>query len=243
MIKTVDSIANNAARYLQEKILMGAWAADSMLPGQRELAQEMGISRASLREAISMLEALGMLRAYPGKGVKVTHGLARRAADLPSGPEAIPAEDVFLFRFVLEPAAAAMAAGAINAAGAKALWDLQHALENAIESLDLLAASESDLAFHLEVAVLSGNEMFRQSIVESRSRVAHNLRLAFADLHRIQETALEHRKITAAICSNNQEAAHHAMRTHLLQTAQRAGIQALSLYRPSSVQETSYETS
>jgi GntR family transcriptional repressor for pyruvate dehydrogenase complex len=224
MIKPISSVSSEAARLLQQQILDGRLPAGSMLPGQRELSVQMGISRASLREAISMLEALGMLSARPGKGVLVTAGMPRDKADLPGGPEAIPAKDMFQYRATIEPMAAALAAGRIDPAGASELWSLQHALEQAIATPDLVAASEADLAFHLRIARLCGNPMFDEAIRDARGRLAHNLRLAFADLGRIQETADEHRRITLAISAGDPAGAREAMRAHLVNTAARVGI-------------------
>lgn len=224
MIKPVSSVSSDAARELQQQILDGRLPAGTMLPGQRELSVTMGISRASLREAISMLEALGMLSSRPGKGVLVTRGMPRDESELPSGPEPIPAKDMFQYRATIEPVAAALAANRIEPAGASELWALQHTLENAIGTRDLVAASEADLAFHLAVARLCGNAMFTEAVMDARGRVAHNLRLAFADLDRIEETADEHRRITLAISAGDPDGARDAMRAHLANTAARVGI-------------------
>lgn len=225
MIKAVSSVSSDAARQLQQLILDGSLPPGSMLPGQRELSATMGISRASLREAISMLEALGLLSSRPGKGVVVTRGMQRGETELPAGPEAIPAKDMFQYRITLEPAAAALAAGRITPADASTLWSLQHDLERAIAGRDLVAASEVDLSFHQRVARLCGNVLLDEAIADARGRLAHNLRLAFADLGRIGETAEEHHQITLAITAGDAHGAHDAMRAHLTRTAQRAGIQ------------------
>ena len=106
----MPSVSNIAAQTLQRRILDGDYAPGAALPGQRELAENLGISRASLREAISMLEALGLLRSFVGKGVFVTAGAPADVANLPSGPNAMPPDAIFQMRFVIEPANAALAA-------------------------------------------------------------------------------------------------------------------------------------
>lgn len=234
MIKLASSVPNDAARQLQQQILNGSLPAGSMLPGQRELSARMGISRASLREAISMLEALGMLSSQPGRGVLVTHGRHRSEAELPIGPAAIPAVDMYQFRIALEPVAAALAASRITPSGASQLWAIQQNLEQAIDDNDLIAASEADLAFHLSVAQRSGNAMFQTTIGEAPDPLAHNLRLAFADPQRVRETAEEHRLITLAITAGDALEARNAMRAHLEHTAERAGISLALLQPPTS---------
>ena len=82
----MSSVSNFAAQTLQRQIFSSHYKAGTALPPQRELSEQMGISRASLREAISMLEALGLLRSRAGKGVFVTAGNGWSSHDLPAGP-------------------------------------------------------------------------------------------------------------------------------------------------------------
>lgn len=211
MLKPTRSVASEAASQLQAAILSGQWPAGSMLPGQRELAQNMGISRASLREAVSMLEALGLVSAQAGRGVMVTHGQQREPTDLPAGPSHTSPADMFIFRLALEPLGAMLAAVHITPARASQLWTLQNDLEQALNATDLVAASEVDLAFHLKVAQFSDNPMLSQALSTTSAGLAHNLRLPFAEIARIRETAEEHRTITAAISAGQATEARLAM--------------------------------
>ena len=68
----MPSLSNVAAQNIQRLIANGTYASGKTLPSQRDLAETLGISRACLREAISMLEALGLVRSHAGKGVFVT---------------------------------------------------------------------------------------------------------------------------------------------------------------------------
>ena len=65
----MPSLSNVAAQNIQRLIANGTYASGKTLPSQRDLAETLGISRACLREAISMLEALGLVRSHAGKGV------------------------------------------------------------------------------------------------------------------------------------------------------------------------------
>lgn len=224
MLKASRSVASEAASQLQSAILDGRWQTGTMLPGQRELAQSMGISRASLREAISMLEALGLVSAQAGRGVVVTHGQQRESSELPTGPAETQPADTFVFRLALEPLAAFLAAQRITPARASQLWTLQSDLEQALAQIDLVAASEADLAFHLRIAEYSDNPMIAQSLSTASAGLAHNLRLPFADIARIRETADEHRRITSTISAGDAEQARLAMHQHLAGAAARAGV-------------------
>lgn len=65
------SVASTAADALRLRILTGRYLAGQTLPGERELSDELGVSRLTLRSAIAHLEAEGLLRAVHGSGTRV----------------------------------------------------------------------------------------------------------------------------------------------------------------------------
>ena len=66
-----STVVNSVVEKLRQALARGQWRTGDMLPGQRELAEQLGISRPSLREAVTVLETLGLVRSLPGKGVLV----------------------------------------------------------------------------------------------------------------------------------------------------------------------------
>ena len=216
-------LSNIAARALQRQIQEGRFARGAMLPGQRQLALDMGISRAALREAVSTLEALGLLRTQPGKGVYVTTGRAR-AADVPRGPTPSDAASVFTFRAVVEPGAAALAACVATEPDLQRLEAIQRQMEVALERGDLLAASEADLDFHLAMAEISGNTMVSEVIRSLEAPIAYSLRLPFADPDGAWVPAREHRGVLDAVSTHDSARAHTRMRHHIASAAERAGL-------------------
>lgn len=218
------NVPQQIAQALQRQLQEGLYRAGDKLPGQRDLAESMGVSRASLREAISMLEALGLVKSQAGKGVLVTTGQVRQQKDIPSGPFSASPEAVFQFRLVVEPAAAALAARHINNESSVLLWGIQSTLETALKNQDLVGASEADLEFHLQVAKLSGNELFYQVATSLSAPIGHSLRLPFADHLHIWETAHEHHAVTTAITQGNEAVARQSMQNHLRNAAARVGL-------------------
>ena len=67
-----ELLAPSVARHIQGMILSGELATGRRIPGQREFAEQLGISRASLREALLTLETLGLVRTEPGRGTFVS---------------------------------------------------------------------------------------------------------------------------------------------------------------------------
>lgn len=220
----MPSVPNSAAQTLQRRILDGQYAAGSALPGQRELAESLGISRASLREAISMLEALGLVRSFAGKGVFVTTGQAPVASELPAGPNAMPPGAIFQMRFVIEPANAGLAARRQGVEDFSALHACMDDMKAALGGNDLVAAADCDLRFHLELARLSGNPALAAVTQHFQSQLAYSLRLPFADRSHLWQPADEHDAILAAVTAGDAAMARQAMRRHLFSAAGRVGI-------------------
>jgi GntR family transcriptional repressor for pyruvate dehydrogenase complex len=217
-------LSNLAAQTLQRRIHDGAYKPGEPLPAQRELASGLGISRPALREAISTLEALGLVRAQPGKGVFVTRGRMRTSEELPLGPADLRPAVVFQFRAIVEPAAAALCARNASSTEIDALEALQAQMEDALRALDLVAASDADLAFHLAIAAHAGNDMLSQVIRSLETPIAWSLRLPFADPDGAWAPAEEHRAVLRAIRARDAIAARTAMNHHLLRAAARIGI-------------------
>ena len=219
----MPSLSNVAAQNLQRLIADGTYAIGKQLPGQRELAGKLGISRTCLREATSMLEALGLVRSHAGKGVFVTAGTRRDASDIPYNFRGMRPEAIFQFRFVLEPAAASLVA-ADPRHDTEELLAIQTRLEAALHGFDLVSAAQCDMAFHHTVAQFSGNEAFTAVLQQYETQVAYSLQLPFANPRSIWETADEHRAVIQAIGAGDPTGARQAMQAHLLCAAARVGI-------------------
>lgn len=222
-------IPSSVAQTLQQQILSGHYASGSTLPAQRELAQRLGISRASLREALSVLETLGLVDIQPGRGVMVrgTHAQggdrAHRAFAAPEMGTLSPRQLIEL-RLVLEPGWTALAATRIDAAALQQLQRLQLLQSEALQRNDLLSAAETDLHFHLLLAQLSGNPGLVAMARQLEPAIAHSLRLPFARTGADDQPAREHEAILKALCAGDAAASAEAMRAHLLSAAQRGGI-------------------
>src|SRR5579875_2219495 len=104
-------VSDSVAAQLERLITSGRYAPGEKLPPERVLAEEFGVGRSSMREALRMVEAAGLLRTVHGIGVFVASN-ARRAAAL---SELLMFDDftianLFEVRLTIEPAAAALAA-------------------------------------------------------------------------------------------------------------------------------------
>ncbi|WP_051229424.1 FadR/GntR family transcriptional regulator [Paludibacterium yongneupense] len=219
----MDRLSSFAAHLLQGRIQDGSYGPGDALPSQRELSLALGISRASLREAISMLEGLGLVYCQPGKGVYVCGGLAPRYGGL-SRTVSEQAGQMFQLRAVLEPAAAALAASAITADDLAQLHHLHDRMQQALRQTDLVGASGFDLTFHMSLARYSGNTVLATVVRQMEQPISHSVRLPFAATPSIWETAEEHGEVLDAVSRHKPEQAYAAMLHHLQQAARRADI-------------------
>lgn len=221
----MSTLSNAAAQVLQRKIVHGEYLPGAKLPSQRELALDLGISRTSLREAVSMLEALGLIHSHPGRGVYVSQQSPNHDSDIPKGPEGATPESIFQLRYMLEPGAAYLAARIKGDTDAlDALKETQNRLKSALKKLDLVSAAEWDFEFHKRLAQLSGNPALLEVVKGNQLKVRYSLRLPFANTKRIWETFDEHGAIIDAIAEGDAELAKQFMQNHLLRAASRIGI-------------------
>ena len=109
-------VPHAAARKIQGMILSGELKSGEKVPSQREFAQALKVSRASLREALLTLETLGLLKTEPGRGTFVSQeppSASRNMARWRYG-DSYPVSDVFETRIMLEGRIAGLSAHALT---------------------------------------------------------------------------------------------------------------------------------
>lgn len=221
------SLSHALAQRLQEHVRDGTWPAGSRIPSQRLLAQQYGVSRASLREALMTLETLGLLYSEPGRGTFVAlPGSARGpVAQWRHEGEAGPAS-VFEARVMLEPAIAAAAARQDGGMIADELGRHTDVMETAWRAGDLVSHVDADRAFHACLAERCGNPLLQALYLRVRDMLQETQRLPIPVTPdaRMAQSLDEHRRIAAAVGAGDAAAAYNGMSQHILNTAGCAGI-------------------
>ncbi len=160
-------VHDSVVRALGGWILGGRYAPGDVLPRETDIADELGISRTSLREAVKVLCAKGMLETRPRVGVRVRarndwHLLDAAVLswhpDLRRDPGLI--QGLIEARRIIEPAAAELAARRGSAADLAAIEAAFLAMRAAIPHA-IAACCEADLAFHRSVIAASQNVVLR----------------------------------------------------------------------------------
>jgi GntR family transcriptional repressor for pyruvate dehydrogenase complex len=183
--KLSDSIANE----LEQRILEGSWKTGDRLPAERELSTQLGVSRASLREAIQKLVSRGLLSSRQGGGTYVTDRLDAGFLD-PWGAllqkHASVREDLLEFRELLEAKAAACAAERATAEDKARLQGCYQALDAAYRDGTLEQRVAADLGFHQAVADASHNAIIGH-LTSSLHLLQDHLRLNVGELMLLPE--------------------------------------------------------
>jgi GntR family transcriptional regulator, transcriptional repressor for pyruvate dehydrogenase complex len=217
------TVTDEAIGTIRGRIESGMYPEGSPLPAQRQLSEELGISRTSLREALTTLEALGLLKIRPGKGVYVQAAQAAPAAAWRFASQtSLP--DTYQLRYALEGFAVRMAALAVGDADIAWFEENIAALQAALAGNDLNEASQHDFDFHMRILGLAGNAAMESVLRGSADIMKESQRLPFYQREQVLSTWREHSAIVDALRARDPQAAGRAIETHIVNAAQRAGV-------------------
>ena len=205
---------------LATAIRLGVFPLGAALPPERELAERMGVSRATLREAIAGLRAADMVRTTRGRGGGTV--VAYRPDDPGSDPDGIAGRreellDSLVFRRVVEPGACHVAASRQLSASER--MRLTTALAEVDAATGPAEHRQADSRLHLAIASVSGSPMTVQSVTEVQMCL-HDMLQAIPVLEvNIEHSNAQHRAIVTAIIKGEATKARRAMEQHCDDTA------------------------
>lgn len=209
---TEKRLYHTVAQSILDMIETESYAIGRRLPGERELAKQLGVSRVVVREAEISLEARGILEIKGGSGVYVRRTLADDQSALPN----VTAFGLTQTRLLFESECAALAATLITDAQ---LAELELTVDMmASAPLGSPQADEADHAFHLAIAKATGNEanvVVLQNIWHMRTEINAVKRVYLAVGHTdAMDRVKEHTEIMTALRNRDSNAARNAMRKH-----------------------------
>ena len=216
------NLASAAADQIRQLIALDVLGPGDALPGERELADRMGISRTSIRTALQGLVTEGLLVSRHGSGLRVAETLGATVSDpllqlLDSVPQAF--EDFLSFRAMFEGECAADVAERANPAERAEIRSAHEAMQMAIEREDLDSAAQADVEFHMAIVEATGNvvsiQLARSLHELLRRGVEWSHRLTRDDPAAVSELVAQHARVLDAIDSRDAGAARQAMRDHL----------------------------
>ncbi|PTT70785.1 FadR/GntR family transcriptional regulator [Arthrobacter sp. HMWF013] len=202
---------------LLQNIKLGLFAVGEKLPPERELAELLGVSRATLRDALAELQKAGYVEVQRGR-YGGTYVCGRPSAGPGSFPELDPAEveDILTFRNVLEPAAASLAAKATLSPSQRS-----HLLKTLAEVASAPAElyRPKDARFHVAIAEVTGSPSLARAVADVRSKVSDLLdRIPLLEPN-LEHSNQQHQAIMDAILRGDGEEAFRMAQDHLQGTA------------------------
>jgi DNA-binding FadR family transcriptional regulator len=221
------SLALELVEALAERIRRGDWAPGDRLPTEASVMSEFGVSRTVVREAISKLQASGLVETRHGVGTFVLDSLAGASFKL-SADQLGTLQDVIAvleLRIGLETEAAALAALRRSDANLATMRQALDAIAATLQTGENAVAS--DFQFHSEIARATQNAHFYDLMLTLGSQIIPRARLSVDAAERASELAYlrrvqaEHESIYDAIAAGDAEAARAAMRMHLSNSRER----------------------
>ena len=221
MYKIVQSsrLYEQIVEQIEQSVQRGDLKPGDQLPAERELAEQFGVSRTAVREAVKALREKGLVEAYPGKGTFITSGSSnpmRQSIDRMMRSAQVDATSSLVeVRESLEPEIAALAA-------VRATEENLNSLRKSVEVMDAAkrdpdAYIEADLDFHLELAEAAANPLIL-SLIDSIVGVLREQRMRIFEVEGGPDRGqYHHKRILEAMEHQDAEGAREAMRAHLRQ--------------------------
>ncbi|MEU7883662.1 FadR/GntR family transcriptional regulator [Microbispora bryophytorum] len=226
---------------IEERIGADGLTVGDRLPGERQLAEQLGVGRSSVREALRVLETLGVVASQAGRGPDAGAVLTSRPGNaltdllrLHLGLATLSMREVIDTRLMIEQWAAARAAAANAAANAAApartaeartepqTAEAETATARMAEAIAAMDAArdpaefvEHDIAFHLALAEAAGNRLIvavMRALRDALRRYAVDAVVRLGDTGGLQD---DHRRIHRAIEDGDAGAAAAAVAEHL----------------------------
>ena len=223
-VRAHEYVAEQIRRHIALRLIKPGEA----LPAERELAGMFGVGRPTIQHALRLLEAAGLVEARRGRlgGTFITHpdGDSLAADDLIVRVmrQRKELEDLLLYRSIVEPAVARVAAATRRTADLAAMRRAIHGMAAAGSEPDYM---RHDTGFHMAVARATGNAFLIRAIEEIRMRLNDAMTLLPESEAWHSRISGEHAELLEAIDRGDADAAEAVMQVHVANSEQ--GLRAV----------------
>lgn len=214
----MGNVFETTVEQLATAIRLGVFVDGDQLPAERDLAERLGVSRNTLREAIAALRESGLVTTRRGRGggsvVTYAGHAPREIADSVRHGSALA--DALDFRRVVEPGAARLAATRQLAADQRA-WLADSVA--AVRTSEGAGHRIADSRLHLAIATVTGSPMVVEAVTRAQSALSELLGAIPVLRRNIEHSHDQHEAIVAAVLDGRPEVARAAMEEHCDATA------------------------
>lgn len=224
----IDQLLSRLTMYFAEQIFEKKLKKGDKIESDRVLAAKLDVGRSAVREALKVLDVMGMIDICPGQGSYIS-SKEENFFVIPlswslflSGGQI---ENILVVRNLLEVKAAELAAGCRNEESLAKLYDTFHRLHSTYTRKDYKEFLEEDLKFHLCIAECSENVVIYSMIQTIRNLMKHVSGSGMADEIQLKEIYEEHQKVYGLLIARDGIGAAAAMQEHLERAAKRYNYQ------------------
>lgn len=222
----ISQLVNRLTMYFADEILEGRLKRGDQIESDRELAKKLNVGRSAVREALKVLDVLGMIDIRLGQGTYITS----RETNFFSVPlswslflDGAQVKSILQVRGALELRAVQLAAQCEDKNKLDKLTDIYYRMQKTFqESKDsdnlqhaLQETLDADIEFHTCIAECSGNPIILSMLTTIRNFLKRVSGTGMVDAEQLQAVVEEHQKLYGAIISGNVGAATETMMKHL----------------------------
>ena len=199
------------------------------LPSERELSSRFGVSRASIREALSILEVSGKVRTEPSRGSFWTEDGGRSGVLGSEGERALwsrtyPKTEISRFRYLIEGQSGRLAAMRITDDEVQQLQRNLLVFKEQTRAMDLEASARTDFEFHQLIVEFSRVRLFADLHLGFRDIIMQAVQMYRSQYNRAWEPVVEHEKILEALKRRDPDESLYYLQSHIMRSAERLGI-------------------
>lgn len=216
--RNINQLVTRLTMYFADQLFEKKLKKGDKIESDRVLSAKLGVGRSALREALKVLDVLGMIDIRPGQGTYISDNEANffiiplSWSLFMNGNQV---DSILEVRNLLEVKATYLAAARKNKECLDHLYDISHRIHNAYVAQDYKEFLDADLEFHICIAEGSENQVIYsliQTISNLMRRVSGTGMVDKEQLHQIYD---EHQKIYGLILASDAEGAAKAMEEHL----------------------------
>ena len=219
-----SQLIHRLTMYLADQMFDQKLKKNEQIESDRVLAEKLGVGRTNIREALKVLEVLGMIDIRPGQGSYLSGG-ETNFFNIPLSWSLFmngnQTDDIVETRNLLEVKAAALAAGCDKQDKLDKLEEVYARMKDSLNTKNYKEFLQDDVVFHTCIADCSGNQVIYNMLQTISNFMKHISQTGMVDEGQLKEIYEEHKKIYEAIQKKDAKMAEVAMEEHLQRSSER----------------------
>lgn len=220
----ITELVNRLTYYFADRMFEGSLGKGEQIEPDRELAEKFNVGRSALREAMKVLDVMGLVDIRQGQGTFISN----RETDFFEIPllwsmflSNNQVEEMLTLRSLLECEAARLASTAASEAMKNKLGKIIRESYEAVNNDDEETLLDLDVEFHVSIAEYSGSHLIHSQIQTIRNLLRQISKAGMSDKSELMNICIEHEEIYKLICEGKGNEASASMGRHLENSKER----------------------